>query len=279
MFYSCYNPYSYVVNIVDSYGHARYNKYMDLPKNLIRLGLTPKQSTVYLACLQLGRDTVMHIAKYAGLKRPTVYLILDELEQLGLVSRSKDIKKTIFKAEDPNRLATSLRTKQEMAENLLPSLQAIYNLDPEKPNIKIGEGVISVRNAYNGIFTYLAQNPKEELLIFGSLKDAVENFEEEVTAHFYEKISQSQNRIREIGNDDHPTRKYYRASRRLNENHDIRLIRSEGEFWKADNMLYGNTLVIFSVKEQIFCITIESSNITTTYRTLFNMAWRSGKRI
>lgn len=40
-----------------------------------------------------------------------------------------------------------------------------------------------------------------------------------------------------------------------------------------------NTLVIFSVKEQIFATTIESGNIAKTYRTLFKMAWNSGKRI
>ncbi|HLD21794.1 MAG TPA: helix-turn-helix domain-containing protein [Patescibacteria group bacterium] len=252
---------------------------MDLQKTLIRLGLSSKQAQVYLACLQLGCDTVVSISKFCGLKRPTVYLILDDLEAMGLVSKTREIKKTLFKAEDPKRLLTDLRTKQEMAEIALPSLQAIYNLDPEKPNIKIGEGVLAVRNAYNGIFTHISKHPQEELLIFGSLKDAAATFEEEVVSHFYQKMAESQNRIREIGNDDHETRKYYRASRRLNENHDIRLIRNEGQFWKSDNMLYGNTLVIFSVKEQIFVITIESSTITTTYRTLFNMAWRSGKRI
>ncbi|MFA5995609.1 MAG: helix-turn-helix domain-containing protein [Patescibacteria group bacterium] len=252
---------------------------MDLQKTLQQLGLAPKEAQVYLACLQLGCASVLQIAKFAGLKRPTVYLILDNLEARGLVSKTKDIKKNLFKAEEPKRLVMDLRNRQELANHILPSLQAIYNLDPEKPNIKIGDGTLSVRNAYNGIFTYISNHPNEELLIFGSLKDASQYFEQEVITYFYEKMARSQNHIREIGNDDHETRKYYRASRRLNANHDIRLIRNEGAFWKADNMLYGNTLVIFSVKDQVFVITIESSNITTTYRTLFNMAWRSGKRI
>jgi sugar-specific transcriptional regulator TrmB len=252
---------------------------MDLQKNLHQLGLSQKEAKVYLACLQLGCDSVMNIAKFAGLKRPTVYLILDDLETRGLVSKTKDIKKNLFKAEDPKRLVTDLQGRQELANTILPSLKAIYNLDPEKPNIKIGDGIQSVRNAYTGIFTYLSTHPKDELLIYGSLKDASDYFEQEVISAFFDKMSQTQSKIREIGNDDHETRKYYRASRRLNQNHDIRLIRNDGAFWKADNMLYGNTLVIFSVKDQVFVITIESSNITTTYRTLFNMAWRSGKRI
>ncbi len=47
----------------------------------------------------------------------------------------------------------------------------------------------------------------------------------------------------------------------------------------TDNMIYGNTLVVFSIKEQIFATIIESTNIVNTYKTLFNMAWRSGKKI
>ncbi|OGY87463.1 MAG: hypothetical protein A2233_00925 [Candidatus Kerfeldbacteria bacterium RIFOXYA2_FULL_38_24] len=252
---------------------------MNLQENLTQLGLTVKQAQVYLACLQLGVDTVYSIAKFTGLKRPTVYLILDDLENKGLVSKTRDIKKTKYKAEDPKRIITDLKTKEEIAQDLLPSLKAIYNLDPEKPNIKIGEGLNSARNAYNGIFTHLSKYPDEELLIFGSLKDASQHFEKEVIDNFFRQMARSQNKIHEIGNDDHETRKYYRASRRLNANHHIRLIRNEGEFWQSDNWIYGNTLVMFSVREQVFAITIESSNIATTYRTLFKMAWRSGKQI
>lgn len=252
---------------------------MDLDKSLIKLGLNHKQAAVYLACLQLGADTVFNIAKYSALKRPTVYLVLDDLENIGLVSKTKKENKILYKAEEPKRLVTDLRMKQELADSILPSLQAIYNLDSEKPSIKIGEGVQGVKSAYNGIFTYLAHNPKEELLVFGSLKDAKIHFESQVLDNFWRSMAKSQNHVREIGNDDHDTRKYYRASARVNPNHEIRLIRNDGRFYQTDNMIYGNTLIIFSVREQLFATTIESANIVETYRTLFNMAWHSGKRI
>ncbi len=252
---------------------------MDLAKSLNKLGLTTKQAKVYLACLQLGVDSVLNIAKFASLKRPTTYLILDELETLGLVSKTKSGNKNLFKAEEPRRLATDLEMKKDIAEEIIPSLKAIYNIDPEKPNIKIAEGIEGVRSVYNGIFTYLTANPEEELLIFGSLKDAAESFQTEVVDYFSKAMTRSKNSIREIGNDDAETRKYYRSSSALNPNHDIRLIRNEGKFFQTDNMLYGNTLIIFSVKEQIFATVIESPNISQTYTTLFNMAWRSGKPI
>lgn len=252
---------------------------MDLSKKLIKIGLSEKESKVYLACLQLGIDTVASIAHFADLKRPTVYLILENLETLGLVSKIIKENKTLYKAEDPKFIINDLRQKEELARDILPSLNAIYNLDPAKPNIRISDGMQGVKNTYRNIFNYLALHPQEELLIFGSLKDASANFESQVLDSFYESMAKSKNQVREIGNDDHETRKYFRMANKLNPRHEIRLIRNEGRFFQADNMMYGNNLVIFSVKDQIFATTIESASIVETYRTLFNMAWKSGKPI
>lgn len=252
---------------------------MDLQQNLTKIGLTEKQAGVYLAALQLGMGPVLAIAKIADIKRPTVYLILDELEKLGLVSRVQKEKKVLFKSEDPKLLLSELTQKRDLISDILPSLRAIHNIDPAKPNIKIGEGIASVRTAYANIFSYMSSHPNEELLIYGSLKDAKEHFESQVIDVFYRSMVKSKNTIRELGNDDHETRMYYRRAFQINPHHDIKLIRNEGRFFQTDNMIYGNKVIIFSVKEQIFVTTIESANIAETYRTLFNMAWNSGKRI
>lgn len=171
---------------------------MDTIKSLNKLGLTQNQSKVYVACLQTGIGSVLNISKTAGLKRPTVYLLLDELETLGLVSKIKKGKKNLYKAESPEYILESTQEKVQTAKDILPSLKAIYNLDPEKPNIKIVEGVGGVREIYNKIFTYLKHHPQEELLIFGSLQDASENFKNSVINYFYETMQQSKNPIREI---------------------------------------------------------------------------------
>jgi sugar-specific transcriptional regulator TrmB len=227
--------------------------------------------------LQLGVGSVLHIAKGAGLKRPTVYLILDELESRGLVARICHGNKTAYRAESPENISVDLEDKLALCAEILPSLKAIHNFDPEKPTIKIAEGVQEVRETYNALFSYLKHHPGEELLIFGSLKDAVQNFRTSVIDFFYEVMSRSRNPIREIGNDDSETRQYYRRSARLNPHHQLRIIRNDGIFSQADNMLYGNTLIIFSFKKEIFAVTIESAGIAETYRTFFNMAWHAGK--
>lgn len=253
---------------------------MELSTDLIRLGLSPNQAKVYLACLQLGRASVLEIARTSHLKRPTVYLILESLQTLGLVAQTKQLNKTRFIAESPTKLVDHLAQQQKIAATMLPSLQAIHNIDPDKPTITIEEGIEGVRKVYTMVFDYLRLHPQNELLIYGALKDAKEHFETEVLDYFYGIIKQTQNPIRELGNNDVETRRYARAAADLNPNYSIRYIQpADGAFLMSDNMLFGNTIVLFSVKEKLFATIIESKNIVESYCAMFNMAWRGGKKL
>ena len=252
---------------------------MNLVKILHELGLTENQSRVYVSALQLGDSSVLQLAKASGLKRPSVYLILDELERLRLVTRKTRGKKIAYTAASPENIVDSLQNKLNLAQTILPSLKAIHNVNPETPIIRIAENVPDVQAIYVGIFAHLKNHPQEELIIYGALQDAVQYFRSSVVDYFYDIMRQSKNQIRELGNDDTETRHYFKKSHRLNPHHELRLVRSDfdGGFTMTDNMLYGNTLVIFSVTRQIFAVTIESASVTQTYRTLFDMAWCSGK--
>lgn len=251
---------------------------MEFVRTLTQIGLPENQARVYVSCLQIGEGSVLRIAKEAQLKRPTVYLLLDELEKSGLVIKVQKGNKSVYRPMDPEKIIIDLQQKVQIARDLLPSLKTIDNRDLGKPTIRITETISGVQEIYKNIFLHMKHHPEEKLRIYGSLKDAVENFKDTVIDFFYEIMRESQHQIREIGNDDAETRLYYRKSHRINPNHEIRFIRPgiNGRFFQTDNMLYGNSLVIFSVKKEIFAITIESAGVAETYRTLFDMAWQSG---
>ena len=59
---------------------------METQTQLKKLGLTEKEAKLYINALELGSFSVMGIAHKSGIKRPTCYLILDELVKKGLVS-------------------------------------------------------------------------------------------------------------------------------------------------------------------------------------------------
>ncbi len=57
---------------------------MALESVLQAAGLTDKEARIYLAALELGQAPVLRIAQKAGIKRPTAYVTLGELQAKGL---------------------------------------------------------------------------------------------------------------------------------------------------------------------------------------------------
>src|SRR4051812_8491190 len=91
----------------------------NLIKTLTDFGLSDKEALVYLTSLELGSSSVLKISKLSGLKRPTVYLIVDSLITKGLMSIEVKGFKKQYVAESPDRLeAIFNERKHELMKNL-----------------------------------------------------------------------------------------------------------------------------------------------------------------
>ena len=71
---------------------------MTIIEALQNLGLTDKEARVYTALLKRGRTSAYGIAEESGLKKPTTYVILDDLIEKGLASRIPRVRKQLFVA-------------------------------------------------------------------------------------------------------------------------------------------------------------------------------------
>lgn len=116
-------------------------------KPLTQLGLSKHEAKVYLALLSLGESRAGFIAKQTGLKRPTVYLALENLKKQGLVSESEKNNQKIFASENPDKLWRLARKKRRkiiaaelQLEQVLPGLQALRKKILKVPKIIFYEG-------------------------------------------------------------------------------------------------------------------------------------------
>src|SRR4051812_48391125 len=89
------------------------------------LGFSEKKATVFLALLQLGETNVIEIARNAKLKRTTVYNILPELVEEGLIAVTSIGKHKRYFVTDPRIILKLLESKIENTKLLLPSLTAL----------------------------------------------------------------------------------------------------------------------------------------------------------
>lgn len=117
-------------------------------EQLTKFGLSPKQATVYLACLKLGPVKVGLIQKEAGLKRTTLYDVLKELINLGLISYTVKQKTKIFTPENPSALENLLKQKQQAVSAVLADLKSLFANVSCRPQIRFYEGNEGIKQIY-----------------------------------------------------------------------------------------------------------------------------------
>ncbi|MBI4599483.1 hypothetical protein HY732_01010 [Candidatus Uhrbacteria bacterium] len=249
---------------------------MDILSTIAKIGLEEKQALVYTKALELGEASMTELARHAHLKRPTCYLAVEQLLFLGLLSQAQKGKRNIYSAVHPRRLLELSRFRARQIQELLPELVALYNAPKEKPRIQVLEGLEGIKALYRELYDSL--NNKEEALWItriGALREcapeALEEFKRMIR-------SLSNPLIRELIYGDDEGRRWAEDMKCLQgKNHHIRMLPTIFEFGFSDNLIFGDKLVIFSFKKEAFVTTIESGEVTKTYRALFEWAWKQGK--
>ncbi|MEI7890482.1 MAG: helix-turn-helix domain-containing protein [bacterium] len=240
---------------------------MQLEEVLMNLGLNEKQAKVYLAVLQMGKGSVPAISVKAGTKRPTTYLLLEELRMKGLVMLLPRKAKVLYTANSPEQLLEEQREKQQLIKANMPELMAMFNTKKEKPKVTYYQGGESVVKLYDEIFK------EKEIDIFASLGAIPKELLAKAEKHFAD-IAKNQTRVRELLQSDKESIEY--TNRREQGIHQIKFAPKECLF-PTDNIIFGNKLAIFSFKDEPMAVVIESSDVAQTYKSMFEIVWNSVK--
>lgn len=120
----------------------------DYMKVLNDCGLSEKEALLYLSCLQSGASPASSIARLTGLKRPTAYILLQELVTKGLISSYTKGDTVYFSARDPQILVKQAEEKYEHIKSIVPELTHLVNHLDTKPKVEIYEGFEWVKNLY-----------------------------------------------------------------------------------------------------------------------------------
>lgn len=124
-------------------------RYMEnILKSLENIGLSNKESKIYMALLKFGSATVSDIAHEAEIKRPTAYIILDELRKKGLVLMIPHAKRTIYQAKAPDEVYEQVMSNLNDFEKVLPTLRSI-NPSPKAVKTLYFEGIEGIKESLN----------------------------------------------------------------------------------------------------------------------------------
>ena len=246
---------------------------MAFEQELQTLGLSEKESAVYLAALELGPETAQNLAKKAGINRPTTYVQIESLKKKGLMGEIVRGKKTLYVAESPQRLESLLNVfekelefKKAEVQRILPSLSGLFDGASNRPKVRFFES----REATNALTAeYLnVKNKKIESIV--NLDKALEVFPKHMKDYTPKRVERGIKGLLIYTRKDGPLQE-------LNDPEKLReakYISPETLPLSASIDIYDNKVAISTYsKEKPISILIESSEIAETVRTLFYLIW------
>lgn len=239
---------------------------MEIQQLLQKSGLNEKEASIYLATLELGTSSVHGIADKAGIKRPTAYIILKQLENKGLVSLVPRARKVLYAAESPEKIISNLARQQELMKQFLPNMLAVYNTKKEKPQVLLFEGKEAVREVYEKILN------AKQVDFFATTKDIVSVYPD-YPKRLEQKALEKKLTVRELLTRT-PEDIKFADNITHSANYQHRFTPAGQEFF-TDNVLFDGNVVFFSYEPRIFAVQIQSQGIYQSLQTLFNLAWQN----
>jgi len=239
--------------------------YIDI---LIKAGLSPKESSVYLANYELGETTASRISQKSGVKRPTTYIELENLIKKGLVSQSMRKNLKYYTAQSPKMILSILDENKKELEQNMASIISLGSAIDKKPTVSYFEGEEGLKEVYRDTLS----TPNKEiqswftgLSILGS-----DSFQEKY--YVPERIKKNI-RIRTIIPNSNKLKPYIKQN--IEHLRKTKIIDETKFDTKVENelMLYDkNKTAIINAGDKISII-IESSKIHDSLKQIFEIMW------
>ena len=247
-----------------------------LKTTLRSLGLSEKETIVYVALLELGRGTVTKISLRAGINRTTGYDILASLANKGLVNISGKEPKSEYAAEPPEAVIQYLKREAEAAmerikkaEELIPELRLVHATQ-NRPKIKFYEGTEGLKHVYEDTLT--SHEPIRAYANVDDMHKGLPNY----FPTYYKRRAEKNIAIRAIvpktplGLD--------REARDSEEKREIAFVPPEKYYFSPEINIYDNKVMIASWREKLGVI-IESAEISDAMKKIYELAWAEAKRL
>jgi len=243
-------------------------------QELKKLGLSDREIEIYLFGLGVGPASAQSIANATKIKRPTVYVDLDRLKQLGLVNQSFKGKKKFFAMAPPEKLFRVIeKEKDELAEkeagikNIISNLKALADKAEFASDIQVFEGFSAIEE----IISEFAKTKNPTYAISSGIY-----FEKVKWPNFMSNIAKVRERSKNkifIITDPHPLEiKLY-----LMEDTDARELRFLPAGIKLPSMLFicEYKVALISMEEPYSSILIKNRTIAETEKFMFDIIWQN----
>jgi sugar-specific transcriptional regulator TrmB len=238
-----------------------------LLKSLEQSGLTDKEAVVYIAALELGRFSVLALSRKTNIKRPTCYVVLDELIKKGLISTFPQAKKVIYVAEHPNTLLKKSADAYQTTKSLMPELQALMNSTSEKPELRVFSGQKGIQHIYE-----LMLDEGHDLHYIASTEELVKSAGAEfLDGWIKRRITKKLKTYRISVRED----EMFEVPLYVGSQENLRTVRYAPKGFATPYTIYifGKKVAFVSTKKDLFGFIVESADLAISMKAMFDVVW------
>lgn len=250
---------------------------IELEKELVKLGLSEKESMVYLASIQLGPSPVQKISQKSKVNRATTYVIIESLMEMGLMSKYDEGKKTFFVAEKPDRLVSFFETKEKnlhdklsRIKEMVPQLDTLYNDLSDKPKVKYYEGVEGLKAVQSDFYSSLKE--EDSIYIFLPYDEFEESVLKSKLSAVKRKRIEKGIKVKVIYTSKKGKREDYENDGRR-EGREQHFVEHEKYPFEGGMNICGNKVFMIDYLGKLGGIVIENKTLASLMKNVFEMIW------
>ncbi|MBI5065468.1 hypothetical protein HZA97_04460 [Candidatus Woesearchaeota archaeon] len=236
------------------------------------LGLSERESRVYLALLDLGPTTTSKIIRKTGIASSKIYDVLEKLEHKGLVTHIIEKGKKKFHPTNPEKLFDLIKEKESAINEALPTLKLMFEKTAEEVNAEIYKDKEGLKHVLEGII-----KEKKTLYAMGTGGQAsivLPYF----MPHFYKKAKDNKIKIKVLSIDNEKTRKQAKELTKEFNNMQFKFLPKQMRDLMI-MLIYGDKVVIMpltpSIESVPLAILVKSKESADSYVEYFEWAWNS----
>ncbi|MCX6799186.1 MAG: helix-turn-helix domain-containing protein [Candidatus Diapherotrites archaeon] len=238
---------------------------------LREIGLTEIEATVYVTLLGLDGSGAGEIIKKTGLHKATVYSVLQQLIEKGVVSYILLGKERFFRAESPDVFLDMLEYKKQKLNEILPELRQKIGTEKKEQEATIYSGTKGIKTVCESALGEL--RPAGEYVDFG----VSGLFKETMGAYWFQW--QKKKRAYKIGSKcifDESVR----GNKELLQNYfGAKKFVAKQFYSPVDTMVYNDKVVLFIWNARPpLAVKIKSTDVAEAYRNQFKLLWKIAKK-
>lgn len=239
-------------------------------KQLEKLGLSRNEARLYLSALEFGPATVAKLSQKSGLKRGTIYEFLHGMLERGLLETSISGKRKLYAGVKPEKLRRTIERQEEILNELLPGLSLMASDSRTKPKIRFYEGKEGMLSVY---YEILDLPVGSEVVGFATFEGIYKVFSErEINRYIGKRVKRKIRQKLIMPTETHGRNHSIQNQKELRE---TVLVPKRKFSIESEINIYENKVAIISLGEEQVALIIESEQVASAQRTIFDLLWES----